>query len=51
MVEGGSGEPALLRALGKALAERARAADDADLCDAATDCLRWAELEDAFLSS
>ena len=51
MVEGGSSEPALLRALGKALGERARAADDADLCDAAADCLRWADLEDAFLTS
>ncbi len=51
MVEGGSSEPALLRALGKALGERARAADDADLSDAAADCLRWADLEDAFLTS
>ena len=48
MVEGGSGEPALLRALGRALGERARAADDDDLRDAADDCLRWADLEDAF---
>ena len=51
MVEGGSSEPALLRALGKALGERARAADDADLRDAADDCMRWADLEDAFLSA
>src|SRR3954465_12218869 len=50
MVEGGSSEPALLRAPGTALAERGRAADDADLCDAA-DCLRWADLEDAFTSA
>ena len=48
MVEGGSGEPALLRALGRALGERARAADDDDLREAAADCLRWADLEDAF---
>ena len=48
MVEGGCGEPSLLRALGRALAERARAADDIELADAAEDCLRWADLEDAF---
>jgi hypothetical protein len=51
MVEGGSGEPALLRALGHALAERARAADDDDLREAAADCVRWADLEDAFTAA
>ena len=48
MVEGGSGEPALLRALGRALGERARAAEDDDLREVAEECLRWADLEDAF---
>jgi hypothetical protein len=48
MVEGGSGEPQLLRALGRALADRARAAGDEELAHAASDCLRWAELEEAF---
>jgi hypothetical protein len=48
MVEGGSGEPSLLRALGRALAERARAAGDEQLADAACACMRWADLEEAF---
>jgi hypothetical protein len=51
MVEGGSGEASLLRALGRALAERARAAGDEELADAACDCLRWANLEEAFAQS
>jgi hypothetical protein len=51
MVEDGCGDAALLRALGRALAERARASGDEELADAACDCLRWAGLEDAFAAA
>jgi hypothetical protein len=51
MVSAGSGEPSLLRALGRGLAERARPAGDEELADVARDCLRWADLEDAAAAS
>ena len=48
IVQNACGEPAVLRVLGAALGERARLTGDQDLEDAALDCIRWAQLEDAF---
>lgn len=48
IVNGSSGDARMLAALGTALARRAAAADDAELGEAASECLRWADLEDAF---
>ncbi|MFN2469865.1 MAG: hypothetical protein ABR583_02540 [Gaiellaceae bacterium] len=48
MVEDATGDPELLRALGRALEERAREAGDEELLDAALGCVRWADLEDAY---
>jgi len=48
MVSEACGDSQLLAALGEALARRAAEADDAELGEAASDCLRWADLEDAY---
>jgi hypothetical protein len=50
MVSGACGEPGLLGALGQALARRAAEVDDAELAEAASECLRWAGLEQAFVA-
>ncbi|MBD0348438.1 MAG: hypothetical protein ICV59_04735 [Thermoleophilia bacterium] len=48
IVGGASGDPRMLSALGTALARRALEADDEELGEAASECLRWADLETAF---
>ena len=48
IVGGACGDPRMLAALGTVLARRALEADDEDLGEAASQCLRWADLETAF---
>ena len=48
VVGGACGDSRMLSALGTALARCALVADDDDLGEAASECLRWADLENAF---
>lgn len=51
IVYGATGDARMLASLGTALARRAAATDDAELAEVASECLQWADLEDAFASA